>query len=400
MPKPRRRRRFFALEGRLEVDDTGEVGGVYDSEHPGSITFEPSVEMPEPTSGDANSEHAGYEEQVGASTKPEDETLPPAFRLNRAPKHRPSPKRFFSFPSVLFSLGCTVCGLLAGYLLARPTQAPARAKATANVQKEASSLTRQDQEDLDAAYSARHAHRYDDAKRIFTALKHRHPGWGPMEIELGRTLFYEGDSYAASSLLKVAADGGVSPAEANFLLALLNKARKNFPAAEACFEKSVAIDPTQPEYYFFWGECLRDEGKLMDATAKFRSALLRNQYETATGLYRAKLWLCVIEAGAQANDGVSAQIDLALAEPRPTLEALVAAAARDLTAGDLRAAAAHLSAASQRADPIVFRYILSDPFFASALAKPEFAEFIQSAPPAAGPATEAVASPPAPAATP
>ncbi len=300
----------------------------------------------------------------------------------------------------MFSLGCTVVGLCAGYLLARSTQRPVRTEDTGNVQKEASPLTRQDEEDLDMAYSARHAHRYDEAKQLFTALKHRHPGWGPMEIELGRTLFYEGDSYAASFLLKAAADGGISPAEANFLLALLNKARKNYPAAATCFEKAVAIDPTQPEYYFFWGESLRDEGKLLDATAKFRSALLRNQYETATGLYRAKLWLCAIEAGAQTSDGVSAQIDAALAEPHPSMEALVAASARDLTKGDLRAAAAHLSAASQRADPIVFRYILSDPFFATALAKPEFAEFTQSATPVTAPATDAVASPPAPSATP
>ncbi len=400
MPSPRRRRRFFALEGRFEVDDSGEAQGVIDPASSEPARLSPSAEVVDTSFHKAGIEARDDAEETDALAPSEDETIPPAFRLGRAPRSRAPQKRFFSPQLVVFSLGGLGLGLLLGYLLTRSAQGTVRFETAGNVQKEVKPLTQADQNDLDAAYAARHAHRYDDARQIFTALRLRHPGWEPMEIELDRTLFYEGKSNEASSALKAAVDKGNRPADANFLLALLDKARKSYAGAESCFEKAVAIDPTQPEYYFFWGECLREEGKLIDATTKFRSALLRNQYETANGLYRSKLWLCAIEADQGVSGGVTAQIDAALAEPLPPMEAFVAAAARDLKSGDLRAAADHLSRASQRADPIVFRYVLNDPVFAPLRAKPEFADFFRAPGSGGNQTADAAAGSPAPSPTP
>lgn len=399
MPKPRRRRRFFALEGRFEVGDTGELEGIADS--PSS----PSSEEVNVFSPETDLEQVGATATSDTTEPSEQETLPPAFRLNREPRSHTPQKRRFSLGSLLIALACLGVGLLAGYLLARNGQKSFAADTSGYSEKGASTLSPADENDLDAAYAARHAHDYDTAEDFFAALERRHPDWGPLKVEHGRTLFYANKSFDASAALKAAAEQGWKPAEANFLLGVLNKARRSYPEAELSFARAVAIDPTEPEYYFFWGECLREQGKLLEATAKFRSALLRNQYETATGLYRTKLWLCAIEADAEGTDSVGAQVDAALAEPQPPMEAFVAAAARDLKTGDFVAAAAQLARARRRADATVFLYVISDPVFAPARSRPELADFFPSATAAkgspvpsatgSGPVSPASAQPPA-----
>ena len=382
MPKPRRRR-FFALEGRFEVDDSGEVQSIVQSEPSDAGAAAQEVEENEEPGG-TDPAPPGLLEPPGApSSSPDD--LPPAFRLQRTSRPRTEETEGrFPVGSVLCLAAGLAAGVLAGYYLPRSVPKGPVTEAPIAVLHDAYTLTPADQEDLDAAYAARHVRNFARAEQLFAALERRHPGWGPVQVEIGRTQFYENKSSDAGFTLKAAADKGASPAEANFLIGMLNKAKKNYPDAETSFAKATAIDPTQPEYYFFWGECLRDQGKLLDAITKFRSALLRNQYETATGLYRAKLWLCVIEADQAADTGVNAEIDAALAEPHPTMDALVAAAARDIKAKDFQAARAHLSSAVERADPAVFRYILGDPIFAEVRSKPDFANPLQQAPIAAG----------------
>ena len=394
MPKPRRRRRFFALEGRFEVDDTGELQGIAQSEPPeaaSAVTAENEV-----PAGTEPALPGSLEKSDAPDPSPEDE-LPPAFRLQRTPRPHTETKGRSLFNGAWYLVAGLAAGAIAGYYLRRPAPVTPAVETHAAAPNDAFALTPADQADLDAAYTARHARKYTEAEQLFTALERRHPGWGPMEVELGRTQYYDNKAYDASFTLKAAADKGNSPAEANFLLGMLNKARRSYPEAEVSFAKAVAIDPTQPEYYFFWGECLREEGKLLEATGKFHSALLRNQYETATGLYRAKLWLCAIEADQAAKTGVDAEIDAALAERYPPMEAFIAAAARDLKANDLRAAVAHLASANQRADPVVVRYILGDPFFAETLSKPEVAAIFRSGPPDVSPGPVNAAGPPAPA---
>ena len=374
MPKPRRRRRFFALEGRFEVGDTGELQGSVESV-PGTPA--------QPAAPDAGFEQ-GPEDLPGEPGA--DETLPPAFQLNRTSRARSGSKSSLSAASLLLAFACLLTGLLVGFLWPRAVPKPAAAEPSGNVAKAPETLTTADQDDLDAAYIARHARNFPEAGRLFGELDRRHPEWGPVRVESGRTFFYAGQPREATVLLKQAVEKGWKPAEAQFLLAVLDKGKQSYADAEVKFAKAVALDPTIADYYFFWGECLRAEGKLLDATAKYRSAALRNQYETANGLYRAKLWLCSIEAD-QPGGEVNTEVDAELSGPHPTMEAFVAAAARDLKAGDLHAAQAHLSAASQRSDPIVFRYILGDPLFAEARTKPELAGFFPPPPlPAASPA--------------
>lgn len=399
MPKPRRRRRFFALEGRFEVGDTGELEGIADPSQTDPAASSTVAEDEDVSFRETDAGQAGFAEASGATAESAEEALPPAFRLNRSPRARAPQKRFFSRSSLPLALACLGLGGFAGYLLAGTGRKTVTTDGPGTVQKSAMTLTSTDESELDAAYAARHAHRYEEAEQLFTTLERRHPDWGPMKVELGRTFFYENKSYDASTLLKTATEKGWKPAEANFLLGVLNKARKSYPEAELCFARAVAVDPTEPEYYFFWGECLREEGKLLDATAKFRSALLRNQYETATGLYRVKLWLCAIEADQDGAGSVNAQVDAALASPQPPMEAFVAAAARDLKTGNFGAAAAHLSRARRRADATVFRYIISDPMFVPAQSRPEFAVFFRSAPPGTNQAPDAAASSPTPSAT-
>ena len=389
MPKPRRRRRFFALEGRFEVGDSGELEGIAEP------TPSTTGETEDVLSREIDSEQPGISEAAGAVEESTEETLPRALQLTRASRSRPAQKRPSLWSTSLLALACLGLGSFAGYRLAKHGQnssAPDASDNPGSPQKGVITLSPTDDEELDAAYDARHAHRYDEAKKFFNALERRHPDWGPIKVEQGRTLFYENNSYDASVVLKTAAERGWKPAEAYFLLGVLNKGRQSFPQAELCFARAVAIDPTEPEYYFFWGECLRGEGKLLEATAKLRSALLRSQYETATGLYQAKLWLCAIEAGQEGTADLNAEIDAALAQPQPPMAAFVAVAARNLRAGNFSAAAANLSRARRRADAMVFRYIISDPVFVPGYSQPELAKFFQFAIPPTSQGTDPAGS--------
>ncbi len=377
MPKPRRRRRFFALEGRFDVGDSGELHGLADPANPDESAAHGFVEEKIVESDQEERALPDAPATPGTLETPSTDPLPQAFQLNREARTRVSPPRPFTFWSLLF-LGV---GLLIGALAGRLSSPSARTPSAPRAPDVVNPLSAADQNDLDMAYAVRHERQHEKAEKLFTALLDKHPDWAPMQVELGRTLFYAGKSYEATTLLKAAVQEGKEPAEANFLLAVLGKARKSYAEAEANFARAVAINPTLPEYYFFWGECLRAEGKLLEATAKFRSAILRNQYETATSLYQAKLWLTSIEAGQESSDGIKEQIDAALAQPHPPMEACVAAAARSLMAGDFAATAGHLARARRRADPTVFRYIISDPFFAAAATRPEMAALFSPDPP-------------------
>jgi tetratricopeptide (TPR) repeat protein len=405
MPRPRRRRRFFALEGRFEVDPAGEFQVVIDEGHPDAA---PPADEAAVDAG-ASLALPGPLEEPGEVEPAADETVPAAFRLQRPPRTRPQPKARASFFPLWLVLGGLALGALAGYCLAGWVRKPGPAESGShvrqnaaaepgdNVQQYAAVLTHADEDDLDAAYAANHARRYAEAEQLFASLKRRHPGWGLMDIELGRTQLYENRRYDASYTLKTAAERGEMPAEANFLLGMLNMAQGSNDAAESNFALAVSLDPTKPDYYFFWGECLRSEGKLLGASAKFRSALLRNQNEAAIGLYRAKLWLSEIEADRENADGTRAEIDAALAQPHPAMDALVAAAARDLKAGDIDAAASHLLRARRGAEPEVFAFIMNDSYFALVRTRPELAELFRSASPGPTPAEAGrAASSPAP----
>ncbi len=177
------------------------------------------------------------------------------------------------------------------------------------------------------------------------------------------------------------------------MLGLVSLVEKNFQEAETSLAAAVAADPTRPDFFFLWGECLRDEGKPLEAVDRFRSALLRNAYETADGLYRLKLWLSEIDANVENTEGLSAAIDTALAQPSPPMETLFAAAARDLKAGNSRAAAEHVRRARDRVDPEVYHVIMNDPTFAPFRARLEAAEPMPSAPPAESPVPPPAAVP-------
>ena len=392
MRRPRRRR-FSALEGPFGINDAGELPGVIEEDQPDAAPV---------GDGAAAANRAGLMlprpvAKSGAEESTADETVPPAFRRQRPARMRSELKEGSRFLPMLLLLAGLALGALAGHFLPRPEQKPVVAGAAVNVPPSAAALTKADENDLDAAYAARHERRYAEARQLFTALKQRHQGWGPLDIELGRTLLYENRPSEASFTLKAAANRGEKPAEANYLLGMLNKARGSYTGAEVNFAQAVSLDPTQPDYYFFWGECLRAEGKLLEAVAKFRSALLRNQNEAVISLYRAKLWLSGVEAERENEDGIRAEIDAALAQPHPPMEALIAAAARDLKAGDFVTAASHLARARRRASPEVFTYIMRDPFFTAAQTRPELAELFHAVSPEPSPEAGGAATTPAPA---
>ena len=382
MIKPRRRRFFASRKGEYHeriASDRHPAGGSEDSDDSASQGSADGLLL----SDDADPTNSSGQEP-GSS-----ETLPSGFRSAPA-RIRALSGRRFSLKQVGLLLAL---GVLAGYLLSAFVHRADTSNVHGGVRPEAIRLSAADEDSLDAAYIARNQHDYTKAEQLFATLVRKHPNWESVQAEIGRTFLYGHDLQRGSNSLKVTARQGWMPADANFLLGALYMVQKAYRDADACFASAVALDPTRPEYYHLWGESLRAEGRIMEAVPKFRSALLRNQYETAAGLYRLKMWLSELEANQEAQDGTNAEINAALSQPLPPMEAFFASAARDMKAGDFKSAAEQMRRARQCTDPAVFHVILNDPTFAQVHARPELADLFRPVPPPPASPGNAAATP-------
>ena len=378
---PDRRRFVTAREEKFRIQSPDEQQRIVDSGT--AVLYTPPVVSVER----ATDTPANLKLPAEAPEPTARETTPPITRPSNLHQLRtwevvPRARPFFTIrAAVLLTLAGLALGGLGGALLLGMGSHAAPPAGRGGIQEEVTLLTPADEDALDTAYADRHAGKFAPAEQLFDDLARQHPRWDAMKAEVGRTLFYEKNMSEAYATLRTAVDKGLAPAEANFLLGALAVMRKSYPEAEASLATAVALDPTRPDIYYLWGDCLRAEGKPQEAAAKFRSAMLRNQYETSDGLFRLKFWLSKIEADRENSDGINAEIDAALAQPHPPMEAFFAAAARDLKAGNAASAASHLACARERVEPIVFAVILRDPTFTQESSRPELAEFFLPAAP-------------------
>ena len=282
--------------------------------------------------------------------------------------------------AALASSLCLLLGGVGGYLLhsygaataSTATAYRAAAKRTAPVIPLAPAVLA----DVDAAFAANKAGQFADARQKFGVLANAHPDWASMRVEAARSAFYEHDLEATWQILDATERAGAN-VDASFLSALLQMTVQAYDKSELEFAQAVAIDPARPDVFYFWGECLRRQGKPQDAAGKFNEALLRNQYETTEGLYQLKLWLSEIQADQETAKSTNARIDKDLASGHPSGPALFAAAAREIKAGQFKEAGAHVGQAQKVMEPAVFRVILQDPTFLEQNLRPELAPFYQ-----------------------
>ncbi len=324
-------------------------------------------------------EAPGLSEARRLSPDDEDDELPEAFRLKKV-YSAPAPARhpLTDWRWLLLLLALLGGGLYAGYLLGQRSAAPQgvspRTRFLQASRAIVGPITPDVQAEVDAAFDANKKGRYDDARRRFSLLREKHPEWPSMAIEVARTCLYQHDTQEAQNILGVLIANGLTP-DAEFILALLHLTNQEYDLAETSFGLAVALDPGRPDFYFFWGECLRRDGKPQEAIGKFRAALLRNQYENSEGLYQLKLWLSEIQADQEEASGGGKEIDAALSQPHPPYEALFAAAARAIKVRRFSDAADFIRQAQGFTEPAVFRVILQDPTFMEESMRPQLAEF-------------------------
>ena len=309
----------------------------------------------------------------------EDDELPEVFRLNKVYTAPPPPRHPLTDWRWLLALFALLGGgLFAGYQLGLRS-APPQGVSPRNAFLQANRavlgpLDPKVQAEVDDAFEATKQGRYPEARQRFTALREKHPEWPSMAVEASRDALYEHDTQTAQNILGVLTANRLTP-DADFMLALLHLTNKEFDLAEISFGTAVALDPARSDFYYFWGECLRRDGKPQEAIGKFRSALLRNQYENSEGLFRLKLWLSEIQADKEEATGGGKEIDAALAQPDPPYEALFAAAGRAVKVGRFADAAAFISKAQVITEPAVFRVVMQDPTFLEESAQPQLAGF-------------------------
>lgn len=384
--QPRRKSRLRSRESDSNVRQPADVPP------PGALAVEPPVYDPglDPEVGFAPAGSPGMPGQEGTSSTPpaesesaraedENDELPEAFRLKKVYEAPPPPRHPLTDWRWLLLL-CALLGggLFGGYQLGLKA-APPQGVSPRNRYLQANRavlgpLDPKVQSEVDSAFELTKKGRYADAHLAFTGLRDRHPEWPSMAVEAARVCLYEHDTQAAQNVLGVLTANRLTP-DADFMLALLHLTNKEFELAETSFGLAVALDPARPDFFYFWGECLRRDGKPQEAIDKFRSALLRNQYENAEGLFQLKLWLSEIQADKEESTGAGREIDASLALPRPPYEALFAAAGRAIKVGRFPDAADFMKRAQSITEPAVFRVILQDPTFLEESTRPQLAGF-------------------------
>lgn len=300
-------------------------------------------------------------------------------------RSEPPPQRLNPWWCVLGGVLLTAVGFAAGFglhgLLSRAgtTRAPSAERTAPRLGRVTGSgerLTPETQAALDGAFAMMQSDKPQNAREEFASLLKKHPGWPQLAFEQARAAFYQHDGIGAKSVLDNGEKAGlIGPVDASFLQGLLQMSASDFPHASESFGRAASWDPTREDVYYFWGECLRREGKPAEATIRFRAAILRNQKEAMAGFYQLKLWLAEIQGNLDAASGTGARLDAELAAPHPSGYALAAAAARSLRTENPAAAAEILQRASQILDPPVFRVVLNDSLFVQEAYRPEFAPF-------------------------
>ena len=338
----------------------------------------PTAGTAEPTVAPAAPEADGAVPAGNRPVEGQDDLLP-NFRLNKVYEARPERANpFTDWRWLLLTLGLVAAGVGGGYTLGLANAPAAKPVGQAADRQPAkliiNALSEKVQDQVDAAFDATKQSHYKEAHDLFVALHDQHPEWWSMTIEAARASLYLHDTLEAQRTLHtVSAEQGLP--DVDFILGLLHLTNQEMPLAEASFSAAVARDPARPDFYFFWGECLRREGKPLEAVKKFQAALVRNQYEYAEGLYQLKFWLSQIQADQEEPSGSNKAIDTALAGAHPSYEALFAAAARELKGKRYKEAASDIARAQNVTEPAVFRVIMQDPTFTEQSVHPEIQAF-------------------------
>ncbi len=386
---PSRKSRFRAQGGAAHrpaasseesVPETDEEAPVYAEEEVYAEGAPAEAETMDPLAAELLAEEPYVAQPFPAETPMEKDSLPAGLRLTRSTENLPAVRRGLpGWLVALVSLLSLGVGGLGGYfLLSKRTPTNAAASGTTAAERTAPiiPLAPEVVADVDAAFTANKAGQFADARQRFNVLADRYPNWTSMRIEAARATLYEHDFDAAGKILSTIQRSGAN-VDAEFLSGLLEMTTQTYDKAEPAFARAVALDPARADIFYFWGECLRREGKPQDAAEKFRQALIRNQYETTEGLYLLKLWLSIIQADQEAAKDVNAKIDADLASGHPSGPALFAAASREIKAARYKEAGAHIGQAQKVMEPAVFRVVLQDPTFLQENFRPELAPFYQ-----------------------
>ena len=351
--------------------ETGEDPEAY---APGELPADPATGEADPAATEGNEPGTLPADPAAA----DEDQLPAGLRLTRAAdRSAERVRRPSAGLLVLTALLCLGAGGVGGYLLRGKGGAALAGRVPEAASRAAGPVLPLNPAvlaEIDAAFEASKQGKFTDARQNFARLADQHGEWPSMQIEAARAALYEHNFEAAektlSGLLRTAPN-----VDAEFLMGLLQMTLTAFDKSEPAFGRAVAVDPARPDVFYFWGECLRRQGKPQDAAEKFHQALIRNQYETTEGLYLLKLWLSEIQADQDAAKGSNAKIDADLASGHPSGAALFAAAARHLRAGQFKEAGDRIGQAQKVMDPAVFRVILQDPLFLQENYRAELAPF-------------------------
>ena len=214
---------------------------------------------------------------------------------------------------------------------------------------------------IDQAMVAETAGDYNRAAALLNQLKADGAQIAGLDYQLALLAFRSGDYSGAMPLLNHSIAANDFAGSCYGIRGLIESRRTGSMSGLRDFEAATKADPFEAANYFYWGEALRRMGKAQEAITRLKQAIDRATTIGDLNTYRFKVRLTQIELGQEQE--FAKELEREMEKPRPSIEWVLTAAAKDMHDGNYQAAAAYLDRARQLVDPSVVSGALRDYFF-------------------------------------
>ncbi len=201
----------------------------------------------------------------------------------------------------------------------------------------------------------------EKAHDLFIKIQGENPAVHGLLHQIAKLEFRLHRQLEALQFIDRAVRDGETTSQALLLKGQILATQGAFPTAYVAYEQAAMADPSDPYVFFYWAEALRIEGRPRQAAAKLDEAHRRSIQQTDTFIIQIKWLLARIESDE--GETLKSEIETHLADPDPSGDWLLAAAALALQENRAEDAAPLLDRARVALQPAFYNFCISDKFF-------------------------------------
>ena len=226
---------------------------------------------------------------------------------------------------------------------------------------------------VEQALVAEHSGKWQEAVERLISARRKNRALPGILFHVGKILLEHHNPDAADQAFERAIALGEDVDTANYGRGLIALHKRNLPGAERFFEAAANAKPLMADYYFYWADALRLDGRPREAIPHYQQAALRTDSAKEEKVIGFKIRIADAEAGAAAK--VSAEVEEKRQAGPLSVDWLMTAAALKIREGHIDEAVQLLSAARLGKDPGLFAACVKDFVFQDAsLLYPEVAK--------------------------